>query len=179
MTKKKDSGKEYTGVLAEPILFPAHPLETQLMRHFGKHEEADARWSEANLEVAKIQLQKLEKLINEFGLSLDDPSAYMKLALSLAHRHVPGFQVTFGKRKGPGAPRRDDLFNLGVEVLRLVQEKGLSERSACLHLAGKGAFKNDKGETLYRRYKELKKRTNTDGNSDKLLNELFGRLHPE
>jgi hypothetical protein len=89
--------RPYTGKLASPIRIPAPPtfsgaVTTKRVKEFRKNS---ARYqTETDAAVSEQKEEKIRLLLQHYGIAeRDDLQA---LALALASRHVPGFQVIVG-----------------------------------------------------------------------------------
>jgi hypothetical protein len=68
-----------------------------------KGELAQPLSSELGDDERSIAIQRrVDQLFNHYGIDPSGTTAWVRLALSLAHQHVPGFQA----RKRTGAPRK-------------------------------------------------------------------------
>lgn len=145
MTKRQKAG--YCGPLAKPIKL------TGLRGVFTSKGELERHCSPERLE-------KLQLLLDHYGICPDDTNCWCKLAYALACRHVPGFrQVTSEHRTGPKRQWWiDDWVKLLRDVERLTERRGMSSRSACFNLVKQDDYKNRDvtGATLYRQYQRAK-----------------------
>ena len=129
--------KSYAGILNEPMALPQRTLVGPTL------EKQTAQTFEE-------LLHRVAALFNHYATNPADDDAWMYLALSLAHDHVPGFQ--FGGRK-PGAPykRAEDDVTIYFEVNRLVAE-GKSIKNACRIIEERGLVKDLKASAIRQRY---------------------------
>lgn len=104
--------------------------------------------------------ERLQLLLDVFGIPRHSESRWRDLAVSLAKEFVPGFRVV----NQSGAPRLwspDALMALRIEVETMARESGIKAMEACRRL-----LKNPDGtwryprcrsaRSLYRRYQESK-----------------------
>ncbi len=114
--EKATKAKSYTGILNEPM-----PLLQNTV--VGRRIE-----EQKNQRIESLQ-HRVGALFNHYGIDPAGGGAWINLALSLAHDHVPGFQ--FGERK-PGAPykRVEDDIRIYFRVKQHVA-KGQSINNAC------------------------------------------------
>jgi hypothetical protein len=93
--------------------------------------------------------RRVDQLFNHYRIDPSGITAWVRLASSLAHQHVPGFQA----RKRTGAPRKWTDTNralLAIDVAELQRKNPqLSSAEACRHLSRHQPWKGEasKGST--------------------------------
>ena len=99
--------------------------------------------------------EKMDILLDAYGIAPDDPDGWYKLAYSLASDYVSGFKRA--KRGRPGKWKGQMSLELYADGKMLMLE-GQTARGACRILASLGRFKirygGESGDNLYRRYQE-------------------------
>ena len=153
--------KSYTGILNEPMRLPRKTLVGRTL------EEQNAQTIEA------LQ-HRVAALFSHYGIDPKTDNAWMYLALSLAHNHVPGCQ--FGERK-PGAPykRVEDDIRIYIRVKRLVAE-GKSINNACHIIEKGGVVKDLKANSIRQRYYDYRKEGKLGWHLDRMLDRLEDRI---
>lgn len=118
MTKRKS---RYPSLLNKPIRISWRP---STLGEF-------AKW---NAEIKCVKLAKADLLFEHFSIPIDSRDSWQRLALMLAEKHVPGFQLD-KHWKPRGAPRKIrhlDLLGLLMHVDNCIQENGNKTKKAVL-----------------------------------------------
>jgi hypothetical protein len=117
---------------------------------------------------------RLLHLLKMIGVSEDDPAAGFKLAMYLAIRFHPGFQLKKSSRP-VGKPQDRRIFDIGLAVTRRVSEAGVSERIACRQLSRTPEFERYRKnpESMYRAYKRLVARYRGAGETFQLFRDIL------
>jgi hypothetical protein len=157
------TNKRYVGILTTPIRVPVPPSEfngavtLERAEEFARaHDRQLAIWNQ-QVEVARNE--RIEALFAHFAVPRGE---WQSLALSLAEKHVRGFQLAAKRGPKPGkskwAPVESVILLRKVEVVRLSKPR-TSIRSALRHLLKRDEWvksKRVKFKTLESRYQDAK-----------------------
>jgi len=99
--------------------------------------------------------ERLWLLLQHYGISFDDREHWYKLALCLAHDHVPGFQVV--RRGADRAWDYERERQLNRDVLSHMK-KGHSASRACVFLARKGPYRDIPANSEDARARSIRRR---------------------
>ncbi len=162
--EKATKAKSYTGILNEPM-----PLLRNTV--VGRTIE-----EQKNQRIESLQ-HRVGALFNHYGIDPAADNAWINLALSLAHDHVPGFQ--FGGKK-PGAPykRAEDDVTIYFEVKRLLAE-GKSINSACQIIEKRGFVKDLKASAIRQRYYDYIKEGKLGWHLDRMVDRVENHFGSE
>lgn len=159
MAKKTRYGN-YSGILAKPIVVPRHLLVGGLLSTADDDEQRKADFSTW---YRNEIVRRLAALFELCGTKLGEPDAWATVAMDLAYKHIPGFQVRSVDHRGKGRPGKwkgDRSVELFADVTALMK-RGKSALNACRLLVTMDRFavryKGEKQKTLYRRYLEARK----------------------
>ena len=155
--EKATKAKSYTGILNEPM-----PLLQNTV--VGRTIE------EQKIQRIESLQHRVGALFNHYGIDPAADNAWINLALSLAHDHVPAFQ--FGERK-PGAPynRVEDDIRIYFRVKQHVA-KGQSIKNACRLIEQSGVVKDLKESSIRQRYYDYIKEGKVGWHIDRMLDRL-------
>ena len=140
--EKATKAESYTGILNEPM---------PLLRNTVLAPTTEKQTAQSVEEF----LHRVGALFNHYGIDPKTDDAWMHLAVSLAQKHVPGFQ--FSERK-PGAPykRVEDDIRIYFRVKQHVA-KGQSVNNACRLIEQSGVVKDLKASAIRQRYYDYRK----------------------
>ena len=155
--EKATKAESYTGILNEPMPLPRNTL-------LGRTIEEQTAQRNVSL------LHRVGALFNHYGIDPKTDDAWMHLAVSLAQKHVPGFQ--FSERK-PGAPykRVEDDIRIYIGVKQHVA-KGQSLKNACRLIEQSGVVKDLKASSIRQRYYDYIKEGKVGWHIDRMLDRL-------
>jgi hypothetical protein len=160
----------FAGPLGKPMVVPK-ALAVALIA-VGAPNGAEAVWQEYRKIIWEMKLERLRLLADELAVDLAAPDAWMKMALALGERFVPGLQIKDQKERGPGAPRKHYL-ELYIEVLKLTTDGKLTVSNACAVLTKRaGPWKDKNSASLENRFYEIKGRRNTSFDDDPIWQRL-------
>lgn len=159
MPRRKAEKSHLPKILQAPIEIA--PLKIPLVWQSGADEEIQRQIHEREDFIARARLQKIQTLIDFYGVEPKSDDVWRDLCLRIAFDFISGFKIVEKKKKG--AKKKWDaaaLYRLWYEV----QEKGedgINPHAACLHLGRRKPWatlirSTNKGErnqkTLYGQY---------------------------
>ena len=162
--EKATKAESYTGILNEPMRLPRKTI-------VGPTPEKQRTQSIEEF------LHRVGALFNHYGIDPKTDNAWVHLAVSLAQKHVPGFQ--FGERK-PGAPykRVEDDIRIYIRVKQHVA-KGQSIKNACRLIEQSGVVKDLKASAIRQRYYDYIKEGKIGWHLDLMVDRLENMVGSE
>ena len=147
----KARSHRYSGILATPAKRP-------LLRKLAQNPNDDELKGRALLEGMLASMERFLALCQDCGVEPDAPDVMTKIAFTLAERHVPGWSMDVGSKRG--APRLamkklDRDYRAFQEMGERV-DSGQTIRQAAQHLARKMPSLGSAG-ALDRRYRRIEK----------------------